>query len=52
MNHCVYQIPDVHDHNEESAVPVGDRELHFSFHATRSGTEWRLCNGKCHTSLS
>lgn len=30
----LYQVFDVHDHDKQSAVPVGDRELHFSFHPT------------------
>lgn len=44
---CVYQISDVHDHDEQSAVPVGDGELHLSLHPTRRGTQWRLrCFGR------
>lgn len=28
----IYQVLNVHDHDEERAIPVRDGELHFSLH--------------------
>lgn len=42
----VYQVSDVHDHDEERAVPVGDGELHLALHLPRRGAEGGLwCSG-------
>lgn len=44
---CVYQVSDVHDHDEERAVPIGDGELHLALHLPRRGAEGRLwCSGR------
>lgn len=44
QNHdCDYQVSDVHHHDEESTVPVGDGELHLSLHPTSRGAQWRFC---------
>lgn len=38
----VYQVFDVHDHDEEGAIPVGDGELDLALHPTRRGADGRL----------
>lgn len=37
-----YQVSDVHDHDEEGAVPVGDGELDLPLHPARCGADGRL----------
>lgn len=44
MSHRTHQVPDVHDHDKECAVPVGHGQLHLPLHSAGGGTQrWRIC---------